>query len=171
MDTSFVGRGRLAPALISGSTAIVLNTLALKCADFIPLATARGGLLRLLSSWFAAPLTGMGVASAWLRAGAPAPTSPVFQTGFHLVVGIAMALVYAYALEPVLPCGDARKGAIYAIGAWLLNAAVVLPATGEGFAGSAHLTFAGMIWFAAAHGLFFMMLAMTYGALRRRANS
>jgi hypothetical protein len=48
-----------------------------------------------------------------------------------------------------------------------LNAFVVLPATGEGFAGSAHLTLAGIMWFAVAHTLFFMVLATAYGALRR----
>jgi hypothetical protein len=171
MDTTIACKSRLAPALISGSAAIVLNTLALKAADLVPLATAKGGLLRLLSSWFAAPLADMGIASAWSRAGAPAPDGPVFQTGFHLVVGILMALFYAYVLEPVLPGGAARKGAVYAIAVWLLNAVVVLPATGEGFAGSAHLTLAGIVWYAAAHSLFFMVLAMAYGAFRHRSSS
>jgi hypothetical protein len=175
MDTTHTSKNQLVSALISGSTAIVLNTLALKAADLVPLATAKGGLLRLLSTWFGAPLVDLGIASAWTRAGAPAPTSPVFQTGFHLVVGTLMALFYAYALEPVLPGTDAQKGVIYAIAAWVLNAAVVLPATGEGFAGSAHLTPAGIVWFAAAHGVFFMVLALMYGILRRpsgrRANA
>ncbi len=71
-----------------------------------------------------------------------------------------MALFYAYVLEPMLPGGDVRKGTIYAIATWLLNAVVVLPATGEGFAGSAHLTLAGIVWFAAAHSLFFVGLAI-----------
>jgi hypothetical protein len=78
-----------------------------------------------------------------------------------------MALFYAYVLEPVLPGKVIRKGAIYAIAIWLLNAIIVLPATGEGFAGSAHLTLAGIVWFAAAHSLFFMVLAVLYGARHR----
>jgi len=41
-----------------------------------------------------------------------------------------------------------------------------LPLTGEGFAGSAHLTFAGMAWFAAAQTLFFVAVALIYRALR-----
>jgi hypothetical protein len=41
---------------ISERIAIVLNTLALKAADFLPLATAKGELLRLLRAWLAAPL-------------------------------------------------------------------------------------------------------------------
>jgi hypothetical protein len=149
------------PALISGSIAIVLNTLAL------PLATAKGGLLRLLQGWLAVPLTELGIAAEWSRIGVPSVDSDVFQIGFHLAVGLVMALVYAYALEPALPGGDAQKGALYAIVVWLLNAFIVLPATGEGFAGCAHLTLAGITWFAAAHALFFMALAMTYAALRR----
>jgi hypothetical protein len=52
---------------------------------------------------------------------------------------------------------------------WLLNAFAVLPATGEGIAGIAHLTPAGIVWYAVAHSLFFMPLALFYGALRRRA--
>jgi hypothetical protein len=43
---------------------------------------------------------------------------------------------------------------------------VVLPLTGEGFAGSTHLTFAGMLWFAAAHTLFFVALGWLYARLR-----
>jgi len=35
------------------------------------------------------------------------------------------------------PAGRLRKGSAYALVVWLLNAAVVLPATGDGFAGSA----------------------------------
>jgi hypothetical protein len=49
-----------------------------------------------------------------------------------------------------------------------LNAFAVLPATGEGIAGIAHLTLAGIVWYAVAHGLFFMILALLYGALRRQ---
>jgi hypothetical protein len=60
MDTTHTSKNRLVPALISGSTAIVLNTLTLKAADLVPLATAKGGLLRLLSTWFAAPLVDLG---------------------------------------------------------------------------------------------------------------
>jgi hypothetical protein len=171
MKTSRASNGRLGAALASGGVAILLNTLALKAADLIPLATAKGGLLRLLSSWLAAPLAAAGITSAWSEAGGPAPDGTVFQTGFHLAVGIAMALFYAYGLEPGLPGSDALKGVVSAAAVWLLNAIVVLPATGEGFAGSAHLTLAGMIWFAAAHSLFFIVLALAYGALRRRSGA
>jgi len=171
MDMMSARENRLITALISGSVAIALNTLALKAADLVPLATAKGGLLRLISSWFSGPMEATGIASAWSRSGAPGPGSPLFQTGFHLVVGIMMALFYAYVLEPVLAGKDVRKGAVYTIAMWLLNAVIVLPATGEGFAGSAHLTLPGIVWFAAAHSLFFMVLAVLYGALRHRSRA
>ncbi len=161
-------RGRLSAALTAGGTAIVLNSLALKAADFVPLATAKGGLLRLIRPWFAPVLRSTGIARAWTTAGAPPVASPLFQLGFHLAVGLLMALFYAYLLEPRLNGGPWRKGVVYAAAVWLLNAAVVLPLTGEGFAGSAHLTTAGMIWFAAAHTLFFVLLAVMYAALLKR---
>ena len=54
-----------------------------------------------------------------------------------------MALFYAFILEPRLPGGAWLKGLIYAAAVWILNAAFVLPATGEGFAGSVHLSLGG----------------------------
>jgi hypothetical protein len=74
---------------------------------------------------------------------------------------------YALLLEPLPPKGAWIKGLFYAAGAWILNAAVILPATGEGFAGWDQLTIVGMIWFAAAHTLFFIVLARFYAELRR----
>ena len=76
-----------------------------------------------------------------------------------------MAMIYAFAVEPILPGRAWMKGAIYALILWVLNAAIVLPATGEGFAGAAHLTLAGTVWFAAAHTLFFILLAILFAFL------
>jgi len=165
MRTDYRTRRRLTSALIAGSIAILINTLALKAADLVPLATARGGLLRLIRPWFAGVLEMTGIAGMWASLGWPGPASPVFQTVFHLFVGILMALAYAYIFESRLPGGAWLKGWIYAAIVWLLNAAVVLPATGEGFAGRLHLTAAGMVWFAVAHTLFFLILAVSYAAM------
>jgi len=148
--------GRLPSALVAGAVAIIANTLALKAADLVPLATARGGLLRMIRPLF----------PGWLQAHTG---SAVFQTGFHLFVGMLMALAYAYAIEPVLRGPAWVKGLLYALALWLLNALFVLPMTGEGFAGSAHLGLAGMIWFAVAHTLFFVWLSVMYGWLRSGA--
>jgi hypothetical protein len=74
-----------------------------------------------------------------------------------------MALFYAFVLEPTLRGPAWLRGLYYALGVWLLNAIVVLPLTGEGLAGSAHLGLFGMTWFAAAHTLFLVLLAVLYG--------
>jgi len=139
-------------ALLAGAVAIALNTTALAAADLVPLATAHGGLLRLLVL-----LSGDAL---------PIPAGRGFQVGFHIVVGLAMALFYALVLEPLLRGPSWLRGLIYAVAVWLANAAVVLPATSEGFAGSRHLTLPGMLWFAAAHTLFFVVLAVLYARLR-----
>jgi hypothetical protein len=142
---------RFAAALAAGAIAIALNMAALAAADRIPLATAHGGLLRLL----------------FMLAGrAPqAPVGPAWQAAFHFAAGLAMALFYAYALASRLPGPPWLRGFLYAIAVWIANAAMVLPLTGEGFAGSRHLTLAGMAWFAAAHTLFFVLDAVLYERL------
>jgi hypothetical protein len=80
---------RAAAARLAGAVAILLNMAVLAAADLVPLATAHGGLLRLLVI-----LTGGAIT---------APASAAFQDAFHIVVGLAMALFYAFALEPVYP--------------------------------------------------------------------
>jgi hypothetical protein len=144
---------RVTAALLAGAVAIALNTAVLAAANLVPLATAHGGLLRLL---------------VILTGGAISPTGAVFQTGFHVVVGLAMALFYAFSLEPLLRGPSWLRGLLYALAVWLANAAIVLPETGEGFAGSRHLTLAGMVWFAAAHTLFFVVQAILYSRLREK---
>jgi len=158
-------RDRLQASLVAGAAAILLNTTLLKLADVIALPTAHGGLLRLITPWMADLMNESGVAFAWQRAGGPPVNAPLFQVGFHLAVGMAMAVLYAFVVEPVLRGPAIVKGLIYAAAVWLLNAAVVLPLTGEGFAGSAHLSVAGMTWFAAAHTAFFLALAVLFAAL------
>ena len=158
---------RVVAALLAGALAIVLNTFALKAADLVPLATARGGLLRLITPWLSQPLEHLGVSRLWAMVGGPAPSTPAFEIGFHIFVGLLMAMFYALLLEPLPPKRAWTKGLFYAASVWILNAAVILPATGEGFAGRSHLTTAGMLWFGAAHTLYFIVLASSYAALRR----
>ncbi|HVJ35003.1 MAG TPA: hypothetical protein VND94_17965 [Terriglobia bacterium] len=138
-------------ALPAGTIAILLNTAALAVADLVHLPTAHGGLLRLLQ----------GFIGDLIRF----PTDRGFQTAFHILVGLAMALFYAVVVEPVLPGRSWCKGLIYALAVWVVNAVLVLPVTGEGFAGSRSLSLAGMAWFAAAHTLFFVALAVLYQGL------
>jgi hypothetical protein len=160
---------RLAAALIAGAVAIALNTLALKAADLFQLATAHGGLLRLVTSLLSRPFVRFGLSTLWADLHGPMPNDSLFQTGFHLLVGIMMAVFYAFVLEPLLPSGTAFKGWLYALVVWIANAAIILPLTGEGFAGSATLTVAGMVWFAGCHALFFLVLAYGFAALMHDA--
>jgi hypothetical protein len=126
--------------------------LALEAASLVPLATGNGGLLRFLMM-----LTG----GAFL-----AEPSPIFKTGFHVGVGLAMALFYAFALEPWLRGPSWLRGVLFATAVWLINALVVLPEIGKGIAGSRDLSLAGMVWFGAAHTLFFLVLATLFDRLQ-----
>jgi hypothetical protein len=158
---------KLGAALIAGLIAIVVNTAMLEAADLIPLVTARGGLLKRLKIYFASPLAGLGVADLWAALHLPAADTNAFKTGFHILVGLLMAVFYAFVLEPVLS-GLARvKGLVYALLLWLANAFIVLPWVGEGIAGSRYLSAAGMIYFAAAHTVFFVLLALLYAGFTR----
>jgi hypothetical protein len=115
---------RFFPAIAAGTIAIVVNTLALKLADVIQLATAHGGLLRLISPCLSPLFHETGISALWRGISGPLPGTPIFQTGFHLAVGEAMAIFYAYLLEPYLPGSPLAKGLLYALGVWLLNALV-----------------------------------------------
>lgn len=153
---------RAAAALLAGGLAIAVNTALLAAADAIPLVTARGGLLKLLKVAFGDTLTRLGAGALWARSGLPAPDSNTFQLGFHVVVGLAMALLYGLALEARLAGPPWRKGLVYAAAVWIANAFIVLPLLGEGIAGSRSLSLLGMAWFAAAHTVFFMGLALLF---------
>jgi hypothetical protein len=138
--------------MVAGAVAIGLNMAALAAADLVPLDTAQGGLLL-----FLVLLTCGGISL---------PRGAAFQAAFHIAVGLAMALFYAFALEPVLGGPSWLRGLLYAAAVWLANALIVLPALGEGFAGSYRLMLAGMVWFAAAHTLFFVAQAVLFAWLR-----
>ena len=120
--------------------------MALAAAQLIPLETAHGGLLKLLAT----------------VSGIAAPKGAAFQAEFHIFVGLGMALFYAYAVEPFLTGPAWSRGLVYGVAAWLTNAAIVLPLTGEGFAGDNDLSISGMVWFAAAHLLFFVLQASIF---------
>lgn len=152
-------------ALLAGLIAIVINTLLLYLADFIPLQTAHGGLLNLLKLISGSTLVKLGVADAWNASGLPGPADDVFKTAFHIVVGLGMAVVYAFVVEPLLSGSAWLKGLAYALLLWLMNSLLILPLIGEGIAGSRHLSIAGMVYYAAAHTAFFLLLACLYDQL------
>ena len=126
-----------------------------------------GGLLRLLQTMGASLAGSVGLGAWWHTTVLPATPGPTFQFGFHIFVGILMAIAYGLVLEPALPGRPWVKGLIYAAVLWLLNSAVLLPLIGEGLAGSRHLNTAGIMCFAAAHTVFFVLLAVLYDPIER----
>jgi len=165
-----VGGGRglavaVLAALVAGAVAITVNILMLDGLDAAGIVTARGGLQKLVRTWLSVPLTRAGANDAWLSLGLPGPDAPLFKTGFKVAVGLLMALAYALLLEPVLRGNWLRKGLVAAIPFWLLNALAVLPLLGEGVAGVRTLTPVGLLSYAVAHTLFFVVLATVYDRL------
>jgi hypothetical protein len=165
------GQSRLIASLMAGAIAIAVNTALLEGADAIGFTTARGGLLRLLKDLAAQIAPYVNLADTWTNVLAPATTGDLFRNLFHVFVGLLMALFYAYVLEPALPGKPLVKGLIYAALVWLLNAFLVLPAIGEGIAGSRFLGVPGMIGFAAIHTVFFVLLALLYARFRATPHS
>ena len=160
-------RAVVSTSLVAGAIAIAINTALLAAADWIPLVTARGGLLKVLTIYVGPTLSGMGAGAAWARMGLPVPGGTAFQLGFHVIVGLGMALFYGLLLEPLLPGRPFWKGLLYAVAVWLANAFVILPWLGEGIAGSRNLGRPGMAYFAAAHTVFFVLLAVLYAWFSR----
>ena len=137
---------RIAASLCAGAIAIALNVAALWSADLVHLQTAHGGLVKLLVQ-----LTGVAV-----------PHSQVFNIEFHVGVGLVMAVGYSLLLEPLWRGPPWLLGLVCATAVWIANAFIVLPLIGEGIAGSATLSTSGILWFAAAHTVFFVALALLY---------
>jgi small-conductance mechanosensitive channel len=155
-------RERMVIALLAGSVAIAVNTGLLALADALGFTTSRGGLLRLVRDLIAGVSTEAGAVLA------PLVSSAAFQTLFHIVVGLLMAIFYAFVLELVMAGPAWLRGFLYAAGAWLLNAFVVLPLIGEGIAGSGHLGIAGIVGFAVIHTVFFVLLALLFAQFEER---
>ncbi|QTD94783.1 hypothetical protein [Burkholderia anthina] len=133
---------RLAVSLGTGTIAILVNTALLVAADELGLITARGGLLTLINQLLHVP--GNLLARNWL-----------FQQGFHIVVGIGMALFYVLVVnDPVRR--PVVKSMLFALIVWLANSLVVLPLIGQGLAGTRVLSSVGIVYFAIAHTIFFL---------------
>lgn len=147
--------------LVAGTVALAVNMILLWLADHFGIVTARGGFQRLTKLWTTPWLVATGADALWSRWQLPDPGSALFMTAFKIAAGLMMALVYA-AIEPALSGRWWTKGLLYALIVWLLNAAIVLPLLGEGFAGTESLTAVGIITFALAHTAFFFVLAGLY---------
>lgn len=157
---------RILLGLCCGALAIDINTALLAAADALGLRTAHGGLLRLLQQ-AATALPERAGGGRWSGILMQATTGSGFQIAFHIGIGLAMAVFYTVAVCRWPPHGLWRNALTYAFVVWLLNSAVVLPAIGEGFAGSHSLTLAGIVGFAVAHTAFFIALALLFDGASR----
>ena len=156
---------RVSAALLSGAVASGANMVLLGTASAAGITTTRGGLLRLFEKTVRHLATSLHVV-AKTNQWSILPVSAVwFQNGFHVITGLFMAIFYAYILDQRLYGRPLVKGLLYGTAVWLFNAFVVLPLTGEGIAGSAHLKAIGMISFAIAHMAFFEVLSVLYERL------
>lgn len=154
--------------LFAGTVAIAINTALLQLAAGLGIQTGQGGLLQLIRPVLAPLLRRLGVASAWASTALPPPGSAGFKDGFHVLVGLAMAAVYAWG-ERYLPWRPWVKGLAYALAVYLANALILLPVIGQGLAGSRTASAGGLVYFAFAHTTFFVLLALLYARWRRPA--
>ena len=155
-------------ALLAGIIAIVLNIFVLDALKNAGVETLGGGLQKLMRADLSGIFRSTGISVVWTSIGLPDPDSPLFKTGFKVTVGLLMALIYALLFEPILHGSWFRKGLITAVPFWLLNAFVVLPLHGHGIAGTRVLTTVGLLSYAFAHTLFFVIVALAYGELSCR---
>jgi hypothetical protein len=142
---------RLGCAVAASAIAIAVNTALLSAADYFHLVTARGGLLSLFLQVARRYVT---VSSIYRTYG--------FQQAFHIVVGIIMGIAYAFLFVRLR--GSAwRRGAVYGALVWAANACIVLPLIHQGFAGYRVVSVGGMLYFACAHMVFFLLCAVLFG--------
>ena len=148
----------IGPAII----AISANTLMLKQAQRFGIAAESGGLLKLHVIYLGPLLHRIGADAVWQSLHLPGLQSLWFWLGFHYATGLAMAFIYIYVLEPILPGGGFLKGSLFSLLPWALNSLGVLPLLGQGVLGRNKLTVGGMVYFFAANWLFGALLGVFY---------
>lgn len=157
---------KLTAAVIAGFVAIIINSALLYSGSALGIETGHGGLLKLL-----AKMVGV-YPIPWGRGDLHGVPPIVGKYGFHFLVGILMAIFYAYVVDPGL--GIIRspfiKGLIYALIVWLANALVILPLLGYGIAGYHEIPLSGMLYYAFAHTVFFVLVAVLYSQITLRTS-
>ena len=150
---------RLLAALLASSIALAANMALLSIAGAARIVTGQGGLLRLFATMIQRLAESLRLIDGLSNLQLPSPAM------FHVVTGLAMAVAYAFMIEPRLPGRPFSQGLVYGTVVWCINAFLVLPLAGEGIAGSRNVNTVGLIVFAVAHMTFFLALSMLYGAL------
>ena len=155
---------RLTAAVIAGFVAIIINSALLYFGSALGIETGHGGLLKLI-----AKIVGV-YPIPWGRGDLRGVPPIAGKYGFHFLVGILMAMFYAYVVDPSL--GVTRspliKGLIYALIVWLANALVILPLLGYGIAGYHEIPMFGVLYYAFAHTVFFVLVAVLYSQITLR---
>lgn len=151
-------------ALKAGMVAIAVNIFLLQLGRFFQVPTGHGGLFKWLTNL-------LGFAPIHWHTGLTALLPSLFwKITFHIVVGLSMALAYAYLLVPLMIryVPAIILGLFYALVVWLFDAMVVLPQLGMGWAGSRVIPYYGLLYFAIVHTVFFVLLAVLYERFQER---
>ena len=125
-------QGWLARAVLSGFVATVLMILA---------AVVAYGIAFALANIEPSEQAGAQTYSAWFKGLTDniivEYTTDVFYAAIaiHLVIGLGLALIYAYFVEPRIPGTDLGRGLAFAFFPWVLSLIVFLPLVGAGFLG------------------------------------
>jgi hypothetical protein len=108
-----------------------------------------------------APLMGMPAMPIGDMLGSFLHIGSVAGWAMHVVIGLALALVYAGWFAARLPGGPALRGAIYGIGVFLVAQVVVTPMMGGGvFSGGNVSMIAGSL---AGHLVYGVLVGLIYG--------
>lgn len=134
---------------------ISANTLLLQLAPRFGVRPGSGGLLRLILSYAKhwAPW-----ALPWMRRlGLSRPPSFAGALWFHYATGVGMLLAYFLLLAPRMTGSRWTNATLFALFVWLLNAAVILPLLGQGFAGLHKISAVGAAYFFLANWAFVLV--------------
>lgn len=162
---------RPSAAVLAGFIAVSVHTVLLLAARAFDLQVGSGGLLGLLRNAWGDRFQALGIGRIWSGAGLPLPGSTAFWILFHVLVGILLALIYAWLFEPRLKGSGQRRGVLFAQLPWILHSAVLMPLVGNGFAGYHVLPLVGIAWFFVANAVYGALLGFCYGRFRLLSRS
>lgn len=162
---------RPSAAVLAGFIAVSVHTVLLLAARPFDLQVGAGGVLGMLRTAWGDAFQAMGIAGIWSGAGLPLPGSTAFWIVFHVVMGILLALAYAWLFEPRLKGTGMRRGLLFALLPWLIHSAVLMPLVGNGLAGYRVLPLVGIAWFFVANLVYGAVLGFCYGRFRLLSRS
>lgn len=153
-------RSGLPGMLAAGLIGITVNTAILKLAPLLHIHPGSGGLLQLLLLYTQrfAPRSLNALHTLGLRK----PPSLAGFLWFHYVTGMAAILVYFYLFAKHMRGARWWRATVFAMLFWLINAGLVLPLLGEGFAGIGAVSSSGVLYFFFANWVFVVVSALSY---------